>query len=98
MPTPSHPAVATSGAPAPPPVTFDALAARVRALRPGDDHELLRRAYEFSARLHARQRRRSGEAFIAHPLAVASVLADMRMDVACIAAGLLHDAVEDTPA
>lgn len=77
---------------------FDILAAQVREKRPADDHDLLRRAFEFSARLHALQRRRSGEAFIAHPLAVASVLAELDMDVACIAAGLLHDAVEDTPA
>ncbi len=73
------------------------LQTRVAASRPRDDHELLRRAFEYGARLHARQRRRSGEAFILHPLAVASVLAEMEMDTVCIAAGLLHDAVEDTP-
>ncbi|HEY7838098.1 MAG TPA: bifunctional (p)ppGpp synthetase/guanosine-3',5'-bis(diphosphate) 3'-pyrophosphohydrolase [Terriglobales bacterium] len=77
---------------------FTRLAERVRAHRPNDDHAILERAFRFAARLHARQRRRSGEAFIAHPLAVASVLAEMDMDTVCIAAGLLHDAVEDTPA
>jgi len=77
---------------------FAALAARVRANRPADDPDLLQRAFDFSARLHAHQRRRSGGPFIAHPLAVASVLAEMDMDTVCIAAGLLHDAVEDTPA
>ncbi|HXR98227.1 MAG TPA: bifunctional (p)ppGpp synthetase/guanosine-3',5'-bis(diphosphate) 3'-pyrophosphohydrolase [Terriglobales bacterium] len=81
-----------------PAAQFEALASRVREIRPGDDHDLLRRAFEFSARLHAPQRRRSGEAYIAHPLAVASVLAELEMDTVCIAAGLLHDAVEDTPA
>jgi guanosine-3',5'-bis(diphosphate) 3'-pyrophosphohydrolase len=77
---------------------FERLCTRVAASRPRDDHELLRRAFAYAARLHARQRRRSGEAFILHPLAVASVLAEMEMDTVCIAAGLLHDAVEDTPA
>ncbi|HEY7855249.1 MAG TPA: RelA/SpoT family protein, partial [Terriglobales bacterium] len=81
-----------------PAAQFEALASRVRAIRPADDHDLLRRAFEFSARLHAPQRRRSGEAYIEHPLAVASVLAELEMDTVCIAAGLLHDAVEDTPA
>jgi guanosine-3',5'-bis(diphosphate) 3'-pyrophosphohydrolase len=77
---------------------FGQLKTRVAASRPRDDHEILRRAFVYAARLHARQRRRSGEAFILHPLAVASVLAEMEMDTVCIAAGLLHDAVEDTPA
>ncbi len=77
---------------------FDLLAARVEAQRPLDDLALLHRAFDFAARLHAKQRRRSGEAFILHPLAVAAVLAEMQMDTVCIAAGLLHDAVEDTPA
>src|SRR6185437_2692728 len=77
---------------------YEALAARLAATHPRDDQTLLRRAFEFAARLHAHQRRRSGEAFILHPLAVASVLAEMEMDTVCVAAGLLHDAVEDTPA
>ncbi|HVA64251.1 MAG TPA: HD domain-containing protein, partial [Terriglobales bacterium] len=77
---------------------FEGLCAQVEASRPQDDHQLLRRAFGYAARLHARQRRRSGEAFILHPLAVAGVLAEMDMDAVCIAAGLLHDAVEDTPA
>src|SRR5579885_3641267 len=77
---------------------FAELRLRVEAARPHDDHDLLRRAFNCAARLHARQRRRSGEAFILHPLAVGQVLAEMEMDAACIAAGLLHDAIEDTPA
>ncbi|MGH9488762.1 MAG: RelA/SpoT family protein [Terriglobales bacterium] len=77
---------------------FDLLLAKVEASRPLDDLQLLQRAFEFAARLHRNQRRRSGEAFILHPLAVASVLAELDMDAVCIAAGLLHDAVEDTPA
>jgi len=77
---------------------FEALLRRVAATRPHDDLDLLRRAFDFAARLHAQQRRRSGEQFILHPLAVAAVLAEMEMDSVCISAGLLHDAVEDTPA
>ncbi len=77
---------------------FRELARRMREARPHDDHELLRRAYEFSARLHQNQTRRSGESFIVHPLEVASILCDMKMDVACVAAGLLHDSIEDTSA
>lgn len=77
---------------------FRALLAQVAKARPRERLDLLERAFEFSWRHHADQRRRSGEAFIMHPLAVASILHEMRMDVVCIAAGLLHDAVEDTPA
>ncbi|MGH9526418.1 MAG: RelA/SpoT family protein, partial [Terriglobales bacterium] len=77
---------------------FAALAARIAALRPGADQALVARAYAFSLQHHQNQRRQSGEAFITHPLEVAGILAEMRMDEACIAAGLLHDAVEDTPA
>ncbi|TAN24714.1 MAG: bifunctional (p)ppGpp synthetase/guanosine-3',5'-bis(diphosphate) 3'-pyrophosphohydrolase [Acidobacteria bacterium] len=70
----------------------------MEANRPLDDLGLLQRAFAYAARLHRNQQRRSGEAFILHPLAVASVLAEMEMDSTCVAAGLLHDAVEDTPA
>ncbi|MGH9415717.1 MAG: RelA/SpoT family protein [Terriglobales bacterium] len=77
---------------------FQELAAGLARRRPLDEHALLHRAFDYAARLHARQRRRSGEAFILHPLAVAAVLGEMDMDAVCISAGLLHDAVEDTPA
>jgi len=88
-----------ASAPAPPLIgRYHELEQKVRAARPGDDLGLLRRAYDFSARLHLDQTRKSGEAYIVHPLEVASVLVEMKMDVACIAAGLLHDAVEDTSA
>jgi len=90
-----------------PPIIFDqhAMDARVEALlklvhanRPSDDIALVRKAWEFCARHHAGQMRASGEPYIVHPLEVAEVLAEMKMDSTAIAAGLLHDAVEDTPA
>src|SRR5438128_12029650 len=64
--------------------------------RPNDDLELIRKAYEFSQKYHAGQSRASGEPYLAHPLEVALVLAEMKMDPVSIAAGLLHDSVEDT--
>src|ERR1035441_8350752 len=64
----------------------------------GDDLALIRKAWEFCVRHHEGQMRASGEPYIVHPLEVAEVLAEMRMDSTSIAAGLLHDSVEDTPA
>ena len=77
---------------------LQALIDALRSARPQDDPELLRRAFEYSARLHQDQKRRSGEAFILHPLEVAAILTEIRMDATGIAAALLHDAVEDTTA
>ena len=76
--------------------SFEGLASRARANNPDVDTDLLRRAYEFSATEHAGQVRRSGEAYITHPLEVAGLVADMKLDDVAIAAGLLHDVVEDT--
>src|SRR5260370_14008529 len=64
--------------------------------RPNDDLELIRKAYEFSKKNHSGQQRASGEPYLVHPLEVALVLAEMKMDAVAIAAGLLHDSVEDT--
>ena len=75
---------------------FVELMDKVRKNRPGDDLELLRRAYDFAARQHHAQVRESGEPFLSHPLEVAHVLADMRLDVTTLCAALLHDVVEDT--
>ncbi|MGA8492541.1 MAG: bifunctional (p)ppGpp synthetase/guanosine-3',5'-bis(diphosphate) 3'-pyrophosphohydrolase [Terriglobales bacterium] len=75
---------------------FRELLRTMRANRPGDDLELVRRAYEFSQKNHAGQSRASGEPYLVHPLSVAQVLAEMKMDAVAIAAGLLHDSVEDT--
>jgi guanosine-3',5'-bis(diphosphate) 3'-pyrophosphohydrolase len=75
---------------------FRELMRRMRANRPNDDLELIRKAYEFSQKHHAGQSRASGEPYLIHPLEVALVLAEMKMDPVAISAGLLHDSVEDT--
>ena len=77
-------------------ISFDTLIDKAQASNPNADTDLLRRAYDFSAAEHAGQKRRSGEPYLIHPLAVASLVADMRLDDVAIAAGLLHDVVEDT--
>jgi GTP pyrophosphokinase len=64
--------------------------------RPGADTDLIRRAYLFSAVHHKGQTRASGEPYLVHPLEVANILADMRLDETSVATGLLHDVVEDT--
>jgi GTP diphosphokinase / guanosine-3',5'-bis(diphosphate) 3'-diphosphatase len=75
---------------------FEHLIETVKANRPADDLDLIRSAWAFSIQKHQGQRRASGEAYIGHPLEVAQVLAELKMDATAIAAGLLHDAVEDT--
>jgi len=75
---------------------FRDLLKTVRANRPNDDLDVIRRAYDLSQKYHAGQNRASGEIYLSHPLEVALVLADMKLDSTCIAAGLLHDLVEDT--
>src|SRR6187455_1358251 len=77
-------------------IRFEDLLEKVRAYAPEADVELLRRAYVFSAFEHRGQVRHSGEPYLIHPLAVADFLADMKLDVVAVAAGLLHDVVEDT--
>jgi len=75
---------------------FVELMDKVRRNRPGDDLELLRRAYDFAAEQHKTQTRLSGEPFLSHPVEVAHLLADMRLDATSLCAALLHDVVEDT--
>src|SRR3979490_2175975 len=77
-------------------IRFEDLLEKVRAYSPDADVELLRKAYVFSAFEHRGQVRHSGEPYLIHPLAVADFLADMKLDAVAIAAGLLHDVVEDT--
>src|SRR5579862_3489439 len=74
----------------------DELIAEVEAYKPDADRELLTRAFEYAARAHEGQRRRSGQEFIYHPWGAAKILAGLRMDEATLAAALLHDTVEDT--
>src|SRR5947208_11277522 len=77
-------------------MTIGELIERVRAYTPTGPVEVLQRAHDFSAEVHKGQRRASGEPYLTHPLQVASIIADMRLDVPSIATGLLHDTVEDT--
>ena len=77
---------------------FEALLRRVQANRPTEDVSLIRKAWDFCVQHHQGQMRASGEPYVIHPLEVAEVLAEVKLDSTAIAAGLLHDAVEDTPA
>src|ERR1700750_1119852 len=72
---------------------FRALLDTLRAHRPGDDVEIIRRAWEFSLEHHQGQVRASGEPYVLHPLEVAHVLAELKLESFAIAARLLHDAV-----
>jgi GTP pyrophosphokinase len=69
---------------------------KVQSYYPAANVDLLRKAYDFSARVHKGQKRLSGEPYLIHPMAVANVIADLRLDVPSIVGGLLHDTVEDT--
>ena len=77
---------------------FRSLEEKVRELRPKEDLNALTRAYRFSAEAHRNQKRKSGEPYITHPLAVAHILADMQMDSVSLLTGLMHDVLEDTTA
>ncbi len=79
-----------------PQARFAALLDLVGQNRPNEDVEMLRRAFEFAAEQHQSQVRESGEPYLSHPLEVAHILADLRLDVTTLAAALLHDVVEDT--
>src|SRR5579871_5684889 len=78
-------------------VKFAELLATISKNRPSDDIGIIRHAWEFCVQHHSGQLRASGEPYVLHPLEVAQVLAEMKLDSTAIAAGLLHDAVEDTP-
>ena len=75
---------------------IDDLIVLARAYNPNTNEALLRRAYEYAARMHDGQPRYSGEPYITHPVAVAIILTEQRMDDATIATALLHDTIEDT--
>ena len=78
--------------------TLDELLERVQSYQPDADLGMVRKAYEFSAKAHEGQIRRSGEPYVKHPVAVAGVLTSLKTDVTAIVAGLLHDTLEDTVA
>lgn len=79
-----------------PETLYNDLIVRVKRYHPSDDLSLIERAYKLAAKAHEGQLRKSGEPYIIHPLYVAIILADLEMDQETIAAGLLHDVVEDT--
>src|SRR5262249_39305759 len=76
---------------------LEPLTKTVRATHPKADVRLIERAYEVAAHWHAGQKRKSGDPYITHPLAVATILAELGMNHETICAALLHDTVEDTP-
>jgi GTP diphosphokinase / guanosine-3',5'-bis(diphosphate) 3'-diphosphatase len=80
-----------------PPESFDSLARAVKSRNSRTDLKELQRAYAFAEEAHHGQKRLSGEEFVEHPLAVATILADLGMDQTTLQAALLHDVVEDTP-
>ncbi|HUL00922.1 MAG TPA: HD domain-containing protein, partial [Nitrospirota bacterium] len=69
---------------------------KVSAYNPAADLDLIRKAYVFSAKVHQGQNRLSGEPYLVHPMEVAAILADLKLDVPTVITGLLHDTVEDT--
>jgi GTP pyrophosphokinase len=77
-------------------IRIEEICDKVRRNHPQADLNLLRRAYLFSAREHRGQKRASGESYLVHPLEVANILADMKLDPVSVSTGLLHDVVEDT--
>jgi guanosine-3',5'-bis(diphosphate) 3'-pyrophosphohydrolase len=77
-------------------LTPELLVKQVKNYNPKCDEALLAKACEFSARAHSKQKRASGEPYFQHPLEVAGIIADMRLDVSSVITALLHDTVEDT--
>ena len=80
----------------PQPQTIDGLIDKIHIYLPNADLDMIRLAYDFAAKAHAGQKRKSGEPYITHPLAAAHIMADMRIDPVIVAATLLHDVPEDT--
>src|SRR3989304_1840881 len=75
---------------------IESIIERIRLRNSQAGFALLQRAYDFAARVHKGQERISGEPYLSHPIAVAEIVLDLKMDVQSVAAGLLHDVVEDT--
>ena len=79
-----------------PEVLYNELIVTVKKYHPSDDISLIEKAYEVASKAHKDQKRKSGEPYIIHPLCVSIILADLELDKETIAAGMLHDVVEDT--
>jgi guanosine-3',5'-bis(diphosphate) 3'-pyrophosphohydrolase len=77
---------------------LDQILSELAGYFPSADLPLVRRAYQFAAQAHDGQTRKSGDPYVTHPLAVAQIIAELKLDVASVCAGLLHDCVEDTSA
>jgi guanosine-3',5'-bis(diphosphate) 3'-pyrophosphohydrolase len=78
-------------------VSIEDFFAKIKEYMTADQVEFVRKAYDFAAKAHANQHRKSGEPYIIHPTGVASILANLHMDELTLAAAFLHDVVEDTP-
>ena len=74
------------------------LVERVKKYNPNANEDLLNRAYVYAMKAHGEQKRASGDPYFSHPLEVAALLTDLKLDDATIAAALLHDTIEDTEA
>jgi len=81
-----------------PVIRLEDIVERIQNYHPEADVDMLRRAYIFSAKVHQGQTRLSGESYLNHPIEVAAILANLKLDAATVAAGLLHDTIEDTTA
>ena len=77
-------------------MNLNSLIERVRSYDSGADTELIRRAYDFSATVHKGQKRKSGEPYLIHPVEVAGIITELKLDISSVATALLHDTVEDT--
>jgi len=79
-------------------MSFEQILSSIAAYDPNADLDVVRRAYDFAAKAHEGQTRRSGDPYVTHPLSVAGIIAELKLDVPSVCAGLLHDCVEDTSA
>ena len=77
-------------------ITIEKIIEKLKENNPKSDSSFIKKAYEYAKKNHKDQKRMSGEEYIIHPLSVAYILADLKLDDSTIAAALLHDIVEDT--
>src|SRR5207245_8700624 len=77
-------------------LTLNDILEKVGTYHPNPDLDVIKKAYVYSAKVHQGQVRRSGEPYLIHPLEVAGILGDLKLDEASIVTGLLHDTLEDT--